>query len=243
MDGFALVLVLALLPALGNVLGGALAEVVPMSGCRLSLALHAAAGVVLAVVGLELMPEALDASVPWVPIAGFALGGAAFLGLDRVAHVVEARFGGDEAPRTPLGIWLAVSVDLLADGVMVGTAVVVDPALALLVAIGQTPADVPEGFAAVASARRAGASPRTRWLLTAGFTVPIVAGAALGYLLLRDAPELVTVTVLAVTGGTLLSLVVEEVLPEAHRGQTSRAGVLFLVGGFSLFAALSAYVG
>ena len=241
MDGYALVLVLCGLPVLGNLLGGVLAELVRLSGRTVSLALHAAAGVVLAVVGLELMPEALAASSPWVPVAGFVAGGAAFLALDRAAGVVAARWGGEDGPRSAFGIWSAVSLDLFSDGVMIGTAVVVDPALGLLLAAGQTPADLPEGFAAVASARRAGVSARARRVMAVAFGVPIVVGAALGYGLLREAPELVTLTVLAVTGGALVSVVVEEVLPEAHEGETSRAGVLYLVGGFGLFALLSAY--
>jgi ZIP family zinc transporter len=240
-DGYVLALLLSALPVAGNLLGGALAELVPLSARTLSLALHAAAGVVLAVVGLELMPEALAASAPWVPIVGFVAGGAAFLALDGVAHVVGARWGGHDSPNSAVGIYSAVSLDLFSDGVMIGTGVVVDPALGLLLAAGQTPADVPEGFAAVASARRAGARPAVRWAMTVAFALPILAGASLGYLLLRGAPEIVTLTVLAVTGGTLVSVVVEEVLPEAHEGETSRVGVLFLVGGFALFAALSAY--
>ncbi len=44
-----------------------IAEVFRVSGRALSLSLHLAAGIVLAVVGLELMPEALKASPPWVP--------------------------------------------------------------------------------------------------------------------------------------------------------------------------------
>ncbi len=43
--------------------------------------LHLAAGIVLAVVGLELMPEALTATPPWVPILAFVAGGAFFIGL------------------------------------------------------------------------------------------------------------------------------------------------------------------
>jgi ZIP family zinc transporter len=39
------------LPAVGNVAGGLLAEMVPVSERVLSLALHLAAGIVLAVVG------------------------------------------------------------------------------------------------------------------------------------------------------------------------------------------------
>ncbi len=58
MSGYLLVLGLAALPAAGNFAGGVLAEVFRVSERALSLALHLAAGIVLAVVGLELMPSA-----------------------------------------------------------------------------------------------------------------------------------------------------------------------------------------
>ncbi len=60
MTEFLVVMGLAALPALANFLGDALAEVFRVSARSLSLALHLAAGIVLAVVGLELMPEALQ---------------------------------------------------------------------------------------------------------------------------------------------------------------------------------------
>jgi len=56
--------------------GGLLAEVLPFSRRVLSLALHLAAGIVLAVVGLELMGEALEADPPWAPILALVAGGA-----------------------------------------------------------------------------------------------------------------------------------------------------------------------
>lgn len=84
MDGYGLVLALAALPALGNLVGGVGAGVVRVTSGGLSLALHAAAGIGLAVVGLELMAEALDSSAPWVPILAFVGGGAFFLGLDEL---------------------------------------------------------------------------------------------------------------------------------------------------------------
>lgn len=62
MEGFVLVLVLAALPAAGSFLGGLAAQLVEVSERALSLTLHLAAGIVMAVVGLELMPEALGAS-------------------------------------------------------------------------------------------------------------------------------------------------------------------------------------
>ena len=209
----------------------------------LSLSLHLAAGIVLGVVGLELMPEALKADPPWVPLLAFVAGGGVFIALDRLVHHVQARFGGSEDASGALGIFGGVSMDLFSDGVMIGTGVVVNPALGLLLALGQMPADVPEGFAAVASMRRAGIPRRRRLALAASFTVPILLGAALGFLALRQAPEVLTLSVLALTGGALSAVVVEEMVSEAHEGETSQLGPVFLTGGFALFAAISVYLG
>ena len=240
---YLLVLGLAALPAAGNFFGGVLAEIFRVSGRTLSLSLHLAAGIVLAVVGIELMPEALEAELPWVPLLAFVGGGAVFIGLDHAVGYVKARMGGGERQRGALAIFSGVSMDLFSDGVMIGTATVLNPALGLLLAIGQVPADVPEGFAAVATLRNAGISRKRRILMAAAFAVPIFLGATLGFFALRQAPEIVTLSVLALTGGALTAVVVEEMIGEAHEGETSRLGPIFLTLGFALFAAISVYVG
>jgi ZIP family zinc transporter len=243
MEAFLVVLALAALPAVGNLAGGLLAEVVPMSQRLLSLALHLAAGVVLAVVGLELMPRALQAQPPWVPLLAFVAGGGFFVLLDRALGFVQARASGGEEVAGPLAIFSGVSLDLFSDGVLIGTGSVLSPALGLVLAAGQVPADVPEGFAAVAALRGAGVRRRTRILLAVGFAVPVLAGATLGFWALRGAPEVVTLSVLALTGGALATVVVEEMVPEAHEGETSRLGAVFFTAGFALFAALSVALG
>ena len=242
MSGYLLVLGLAALPAAGNFAGGVLAETFRVSERTLSLALHLAAGIVLAVVGLELMPEALKAAIPWVPLLAFVGGGVAFIGLDRAIGYVQARIGGGEKQGSALAIFSGVSLDLFSDGVMIGTGTVINPALGLLLALGQVPADVPEGFAAIATMRRAGISRGRRVLLAAGFAVPIFLGATLGSFALRDAPQIVTLSVLVLTGGALTAVVVEEMIGEAHEGETSRLGPIFLTARFAIFGAISVYV-
>jgi ZIP family zinc transporter len=109
MRQFLIVLGLAALPALGNFAGGVLAEVFHVSARTLSLALHLAAGIVLAVVGLELMPEALEASLPWVPLLAFVTGGGLFIALDRTIHYVQARVGGGQKQAGAMAIFGGVS--------------------------------------------------------------------------------------------------------------------------------------
>lgn len=243
MDGFALVVALAALPAAANFVGGVVSEVVDVSEKALSVALHLAAGIVFAVVGIELMPEALTGSPAWVPITAFAAGGAGFIVLEHGLGRIKARLGAKGARTGPLAIFSGVSLDLFSDGVMIGTGTVLNPTLGLLLALGQVPADLPEGFAAVATLRRAGIGRAQRLALAASFVIPTLLGAALGYLALRDAPQLITVSILAFTGGVLISVVVEEMLSEAHEGQTSRWDPLYLTAGFALFALISVYVG
>lgn len=243
MEGFVLVLTLAALPAAGNFLGGLAAEVADVSERVLSLALHLAAGIVLAVVGLELMPEALLASPPWVPILAFVGGGIFFIGIERVIGSIRGRLGAGEEASGPLAIFTGVSLDLFSDGVMIGTATVLSPSLGFLLALGQIPADVPEGFAAVATLRRAGIHRRKRILMALSFTATILIGASLGYFALREAPEVLTLSVLALTGGALTSVVVEEMITEAHEGETSDLGPIALTAGFALFALISVYLG
>ncbi len=71
-------------------------------------------------------------------------------------------------------------------------------------------------------------------MMAAGFAIPIVLGAALDFLALRGAPEVVTLSVLALTGGELSAVVVEEMVSETHQGDTSSVGPIFLTAGFPL---------
>lgn len=242
MSGLTAAVVFALLPALGNFAGGLLAELVPLRPATLSYALHAATGVVLAVVGLELMPEALAADAAWVPILAFVAGALFFIAADHTVDTITTRVGGDTGA-SPWMIYFGVAIDLFSDGLMIGTGTTIASTLALLLAIGQVPADVPEGFAVIANFRARGVARRKRLLFAAALAVPVLVGAVFGYLMLRGASELTKVSLLAFTGGVLTTVVVEEIVPEAHREGGARFAAVATVVGFALFAAISRYVG
>ena len=78
MSEFLQVIVLALMPAVDNFVGGLVAEVIVISRHRLGIALHAAAGIVLAVIAVELMPRTLDGELAWAIVAAF-VGDGGFL--------------------------------------------------------------------------------------------------------------------------------------------------------------------
>lgn len=233
------------MPALGNFFGGLLAEILNVSEKALSLALHLAAGIILAVIGIELMPEALAAEPPYVPILAFVAGSGFFILLDKSIEYVQNRFGGraQKGMSAAVAIYIGVAIDLFSDGVMIGTGSTVAPGLGLLLALGQVPADIPEGFATIATFKARQVKKRTRLLLSASFAIPIFIGATVGYWAVRDSPEIVKLTLLAFVAGILLTVALEEMLTEAHDRPDSRWAALFLSGGFALFTFLSVYLG
>ena len=242
MDGFLKVMLFAAMPAVGNFFGGLLAEFMNVSQKSLSLALHLAAGIILAVIGIELMPAALEAEQQWIVILAFFLGTLFFVLLDRSIDYVRNRFGGKGASSAAIAIYIGVSIDLFTDGLMIGTGSSVATGLGLLLALGQVPADIPEGFATIATFKDKGVVRSRRILLSFSLMIPVFIGASIGYLGLRGSNEILKLSILAFTAGILLAVAVEEMLTEAHERPDSRWAALFLAGGFTLFTMISVYL-
>ena len=109
---------LALLPASGMLIGAVAAELWRLSHHALGAVLHAAAGVALAVVSVELMPRILENIIPWQLVVGFFLGAVASVAMaNGVSHAVNSFQLGESGPWK---VYLAVAVDLMGDGPMVG---------------------------------------------------------------------------------------------------------------------------
>lgn len=240
MSGLWQVLLLSLLPGLGNFIGGLAAEFGPNSPRALNRALHAASGIVIAIVAVELMPEAVAVLDGWWIAAGFAVGAMAYILIDRFVESLQEKGEGTASSRMWM-IYVAVAVDLASDGLMLGSGAALSWGLALTLALGQVLADLPEGYAVIANFRAKGVPRARRIWLSASFILFSVGAALLSYLLLRDAPETVKMLALTFVAGLLTVAAVEEMLGEAHEAEEdSKGSVIAFAGGFVLFTLVSA---
>ncbi|MCK0768466.1 MULTISPECIES: ZIP family metal transporter [Chromohalobacter] len=242
MDNLWLTLGLALLPALGNFCGGLLAELSRTTPRRLNLALHGASGLVIAIVAVEIMPRVLESLSAWAIAASFALGGVAYIGIEQLVDRLQKPEQGAASGRTAMWmIYIAVSIDLFSDGLLIGAGSAVATSVALILAAGQVLADFPEGYATIADMKSKGVSRSKRLLLSASFVVPVLLAASLAYFLLRNQPEFFKLAALTFTAGLLMVAAVEEMLSEAHESkEDTRSSILAFVGGFVLFVLVSA---
>jgi ZIP family zinc transporter len=243
MDSIWLVLGLALLPALGNFCGGLAAEASRTTGRRLNYALHGAAGLVIAVVAVEIMPRVLEGLSAWLIALAFALGGIAYVGLEKLVEIIQKRQDqqGENGQSSVWMIYIAVSIDLFSDGLLVGAGSAVAPSVAIILAAGQVLADVPEGFAAIANMKDKGVRRSKRLLLSASFAIPVLSAAIFAYFLLRTQPEAFKLAALTFTSGLLTVAAIEDMVSEAHEsGEDTHVSPLAFIGGFVLFVLVSA---
>lgn len=244
MTGLLQVVGLALLPGIGNFIGGLAAEFGRPSARLLNLALHAASGIVIAIVAIELMPEAVAVLDGWWIALCFALGAVVYLLIDSTVERAQERAESRGRGVGSAGMWMiyiAVAVDLASDGLMLGSGAALSPALGLTLALGQVLADLPEGYAVIANFRAKGVPRARRIALSASFILFSVGAAVIAFLLLRGAPEAMKMAALTFVAGLLTVAAIEEMLGEAHEAEgDGRGSVLSFAGGFVLFTLVSA---
>ncbi|TFY97465.1 ZIP family metal transporter [Ramlibacter rhizophilus] len=220
---------LALLPAVGMVIGSILAEFWRLPPAALGAVLHGAAGVAVAVVSIEMMPRILDDIALWQLVAGFALGAAASILMVKALHrtLRTLKLGSTGA----WGVYLPVAVDLFGDGLMVGIGSAVSSGVGLMLALSQVVANIPGGVVTIANLRDKKVRRAVRIAASASLILPTLVGALAGYWLLRDQGTAWQNTALAFVAGMLLLATIEDLVPEADEPAARR---VWTTSGFAI---------
>jgi len=214
-----------------------MAEGVRTPGWVRGASLHAAAGIAIALVAMDLVPRALGALETWALVVAFICGA--------VASVLIARgIKWLQGSRSDVGAWMvyaAVGADLVSDGLMTGAGSAVGSSLGFLLAASQSVANIPGGFAAAASLRENNIPRMQRIAVSVGMVVPVSVSAMLGLWLLGDADVFYQKSALMVIVGVLLLATVEDVIPEGDAPEPKRwISSTAFAAGFVIFALLSA---
>ncbi|KOY58642.1 ZIP family metal transporter [Streptomyces sp. XY332] len=204
---------------------------------RRHLVLGLAGGLMLGVVGLDLLPESLRAAgreVFGVPLA-LLLFVAGFL----TAHVVErllavrqAAHGAENGGRVPeVGLTAAAAMvgHSFADGVALGAAFQVGGGMGVAVSLAVVTHDFADGFNTYTLTRLYGNARRKAVMMLFADAVAPVLGAA--STLLFTLPEEPLGAYLGFFGGALLYLAAAEILPEAHHKHPALSTLMCTVGG------------
>ncbi len=242
--GLGTVLLLSLLPVAGNLIGIALAEWKQPPPWVTGGAMHAAAGIGTAVAAIELIPRAQERIEIWMLAIAILAGGVAAIGLARMTRFAKSKLANQTGRATTWGAFAAVGIDLFSDGLMTGSGGAVSAKLGLLLALSQVLGNLPGGFAVAAGFRAANVNRRNRLRAMAFYPLMPAVGALIGFLLLKDAGDLLVGITLAVFGGLLLTATIEDIVPEADQpGAPRHVSSPSFAAGFALLLLMSAYLG
>ncbi|MFB6814277.1 ZIP family metal transporter [Streptomyces sp. NPDC056347] len=203
---------------------------------RRHLVLGFAGGLMLGVVGLDLLPEAIEAAggpVFGVPaalllfVAGFLL---AHL-VERLLAVRRAAHGAGEERVPQVGLTAAAAMvgHSLMDGVALGAAFQVGTGMGATVALAVITHDFADGFNTYTITSLYGNARRKALLMLFADALAPLAGAATT--LLFTLPAELLGCYLGFFGGALLYLAAAEILPEAHHEHPARSTLLCTVAG------------
>jgi ZIP family zinc transporter len=193
---------------------------------------HFAAGVVFSTVAVELLPDLTRSHAVVEVVVGFAAGVGLLLLIRRLAEApppsaaAAAESGGH---RLPIGMLVAVGIDIFLDGLLVGLSFSVGAKEGLMVTAALTLELVSLGLAVGSSI--AGQPRRSVAISSAALAGGLLGGAALGASVVPRLSDHALAAVLAFGCAALMFLVTEELLVEAHEaGETAFATALFFVG-------------
>lgn len=228
-------LLYATIPVLAVLVGG-IAALVWTPGRSLESAIqHFTAGVVFAAVAVELLPDLTHEQSDTPVIIGFALGVAAMLAMRRF---VDKLTGESEESRNPSGLVLAVAVDMLIDGLLVGISFAAGAKQGVLITMALAIELLFLSLSTSSSLVLAGATRRRTIATTVALAALTFGGAAIGTTLLAGLAGAPLVAVLAFAAAALLYLVTEELLVEAHQQPDSTVATTMFFVGFLLLLIL-----
>ena len=227
----------ALLPA-GMMVAGALLAAWRTPGPKLrGTLLHFAAGVVFAVVAVDLLPDIVKRHAPIEVGVGFSLGLAVMLGLRYFGEWMEKKdpAAGESAAVLPWGLLGAVGIDVVIDGLLLGIGFAVGARAGALLAVAISMEMLTLSLATAVELRRGGQSRTKTVTILGSLAAMLVAAAVVGFFALRGASDNSLEIVLSFGLAALLFLVTEELLSEAHEAPEGPLQTMAFFGGFLLF--------
>jgi ZIP family zinc transporter len=224
-----LILPYVVMAAAVGIVGGILAAIWTPGVKTRSAVQHFAAGVVIAAVASDLIPEVEKIGTPAGILGGFAAGGLVMVGMKWFVLKFEKR--EKRKGQFPVGIAAAAAVDTFVDGVIISVGFSTGSQLGTLLAIAL---GVELFFLNLSVGSEFHKQKSRRWLglaTTTGIAFLLLLGSLAGFFFLRGMSEAKVAVFLSFGAAALLYLIAEELLVESIEGETLFS-VAMLFSGF-----------
>lgn len=201
------------------------------------------AGVLISTLAYELVAESSDDGGLLPTVVGFLLGAVIYV----IADAALARYGARRRKRSvsttattaATGTGLAVAVGALLDGVpesiVLGLSVAQGGAVSIPILLAIAISNLPEGLSSASGMKHDGRPARYVFGVWGGIAGISGIAAALGFVLLADAPVELIAVVTTIAAGGIMAMIANTMIPEAFAADRSLTGLWAALGFVSAF--------
>jgi zinc transporter, ZIP family len=224
------------------VIGGLVAIRFDLSKRTIGLVMGFGAGVLVAVLSVDLAVDAFERSSGLVVGVGVLAGGVTFYAgdvlLDRMGGGERKSMGGEQSEGSPLAIVLGIVLDGIPESAAIGVALIEGDKIGTAFVVAVFLSNLPEALSATSGLRMAGRS--AGWIIRLWILVSVVCAIAamLAFGLLDETNQTLIAFTLAFASGAILAMLSSTMFPQAFE-HAGRAVALVTVLGFALGFAIT----
>lgn len=193
-----------------------------------------AAGVMLTISFMELLPESIHLSSVPVGVLGLVFGSLVMYGLDRLLPHLHPSLCSQEQgcnlERSSLYLIIGIFLHNFPEGMAIASGAVANIKTSMIISLGIAIHNIPEGICTSASYFHASGNRLRAFLLSCSTAVPIL----VGYFVARYAFESISSQVvgflIAATAGLMIYITVDELIPNSCAGENHTTIFAFLAG-------------
>ena len=218
--------IILLITVTGPVIGSLIGVLKRPSELFMLNMLSFAAGVMLAVSFLELIPEGIALSSIWLCSLGIMAGSVAMYGMDKLIPHIHPGMCRQEQDRrlekTAVFLMLGIFMHNFPEGMAIGVGAVSGFSLSLIIALAIALHDIPEGICTSAPYYYVTKKRLKSFLLSMSTAVPTIAGFLLASALYQSIPLPAVGVITAATAGIMVYISADELIPVSCSGSDKR---------------------
>lgn len=198
-----------------------------------------AAGVMLAISFLQLIPESLAISSSWISVLGVVLGASAMYALDKLIPHIHPRLCAQEQgcnlERTSVYLILGMFLHNFPEGMAIAIGSVTEMKLSITIALAIAIHNIPEGICTSAPYFHSTGRRLQAFLLSAATAVPVLIGYITARYVFQQVPTQVVSLLISATAGLMIYITADELIPHSCAGTNHRTifslmlGVVFVI--------------
>lgn len=176
-----------------------------------------AAGVMLAISFLQLIPESIGLSSIWICIIGIVLGSVILFSLDKLIPHINPELclqePGQKLRKTASYVLLGIFLHNFPEGMAIGIGAVTGVKISIIIALAIAIHDIPEAICTSAPYYYITKKRLKSFLVSASTSIPTIIGFVFAYFIFQNIPLQVVSLIIAATAGLMIYISADELIP------------------------------